>query len=274
MYQHGKTLSMPAILQIYDCLTMPEDYPSIKAHILPYKEKLEKRATKQEWFELQQAQLAYQPFFEKMKIVYGHFSPRPLFSMEGQASYSNDKSYIIPNADYYLLGLLHSSTYWFLISMMCPFVRGGYYEVRVQYIETLSIPNATTEEKEQVGAIAKQCQDTAEKRYKLQEAFRRRIVDLFADGIDPKLNTKLKNWWQLENFATFRKEAKKCCKQDIPLQERNDWQNFFEQQQAEIATLTNRITQLEADLNNHVYALFDLTADEIQLIDQELQGKM
>jgi hypothetical protein len=23
MYQHGKTLSIPAILQIYDCLTMP-----------------------------------------------------------------------------------------------------------------------------------------------------------------------------------------------------------------------------------------------------------
>ncbi|MDR1934776.1 MAG: type II restriction endonuclease, partial [Candidatus Accumulibacter sp.] len=33
-----------------------DDYPAIKAHLLPFREKLEKRATRQKWFELQQAQ--------------------------------------------------------------------------------------------------------------------------------------------------------------------------------------------------------------------------
>ena len=40
------------------------DYPAIRDLMLPHKEKLEKRATKQEWFELQQAQEAYAPYFE------------------------------------------------------------------------------------------------------------------------------------------------------------------------------------------------------------------
>ena len=36
-------------------------YPAIRDWLLPFKPELENRATKQEWFELQQAQLAYQP---------------------------------------------------------------------------------------------------------------------------------------------------------------------------------------------------------------------
>ena len=35
-----------------------DDYPAVKTHLWPFKERLEKRATKQEWFELQQAQAA------------------------------------------------------------------------------------------------------------------------------------------------------------------------------------------------------------------------
>ncbi len=45
-------------------------YPAIRDWLLPFKPKLEKRATKQGWFELQQAQLAYQPKLGEAKIVW------------------------------------------------------------------------------------------------------------------------------------------------------------------------------------------------------------
>ena len=41
-----------------------DDYPAVRDWLLPYKLELEKRATVQEWWELQQAQIAYQPKFE------------------------------------------------------------------------------------------------------------------------------------------------------------------------------------------------------------------
>src|SRR5690606_31674562 len=47
-----------------------DDYPAIRDWLLPFKDKLEKRATKQEWFELQQAQEAYAPHFQPPKIAY------------------------------------------------------------------------------------------------------------------------------------------------------------------------------------------------------------
>ena len=46
-----------------------DEYPAIRDWLLPFKDDLEKRATKQEWWELQQAQLAYQPKFGMPKIV-------------------------------------------------------------------------------------------------------------------------------------------------------------------------------------------------------------
>ena len=58
-------------------------YPAIRDWLLPFKPELEKRATKQEWFELQQAQLAYQPKFETPKLVYLDIAKNSPFSLEG-----------------------------------------------------------------------------------------------------------------------------------------------------------------------------------------------
>lgn len=56
-----------------------DDYPAIRDWLLPYKGRLEKRATKQEWFELQQAQEAYSGPIADPKISYPHFSSERLF---------------------------------------------------------------------------------------------------------------------------------------------------------------------------------------------------
>jgi Eco57I restriction-modification methylase len=58
------------------------DYPAIRDHLLPFKPALEARATKQEWFELQQAQLAYQPTMLKEKILYPEMSQGPKFAAD------------------------------------------------------------------------------------------------------------------------------------------------------------------------------------------------
>ena len=52
----------------------------------------EKRATKQEWFELQQAQLAYQPHFESQKILYPFFKWNN-FAFDETGTFSNDTCY-------------------------------------------------------------------------------------------------------------------------------------------------------------------------------------
>ena len=114
--------------------------------------------------------IGYYEEFEKPKITYGHFSAKPTFSYDDKKYYSNDKTYIIPNADWFLLGLLQSKAIWFYLKSIAPFVRGGYYELRVQYMETIPIPEATDEQKAVISGLAQKAQQTAEARYVLTKS--------------------------------------------------------------------------------------------------------
>ena len=115
--------------------------------------------------------------------------------------------------------------------------------------------------------LAKEAKVGAERRLGLQQAITRRIPDLAADPTTAKLSAKLKEWWILPDFAAFQKEVEKTLKVKIPLQERNEWENWITASRTEIHALTAEIARLEAEINAKVYALFDLTPDEIALLE-------
>lgn len=168
-----------------------DDYPAIRDWLLPFKAKLEARATKQEWFELQQAQEAYAPHFAAPKISYPHFNAVRNFSFEPFGAFSNDKSYLIPSDDKALLGLLNSRALWFIVASMSPPVRGGFHELRVQYVEKLPIPNWNESSRAELADASEQASKAAQERLNLQTALTRRIPDLCPPGRDPKLTTRL-----------------------------------------------------------------------------------
>ena len=245
-----------------------DDYPAIRNWLLPFKDKLEARATKQEWFELQQAQEAYAPHFAAPKISYPHFNDTRNFLFEPLGAFSNDKSYLIPSDDRALLGLLNSRVLWFMLSAMSPPVRGGFHELRVQYVEKLPIPAWNDTERAELAAASEQASKAAQKRLILQTALTRRIPDLCLPGRDPKLTTRLQEWWTLPDFAAFRAEVKKVFKADIPLAERSAWEDWITRDRAEIARLSAEIHQGEAEIDKIVYRLFELTSDEIDLLER------
>jgi TaqI-like C-terminal specificity domain/Eco57I restriction-modification methylase len=188
-----------------------EDYPAIWDHLLPFKDKLEARATQQEWFELQQAQLAYQPRFLTPKISYGHFAQNRIFTFDQTGFFSNDKSYFIPDADYGLLAYLNSSLGWFFIVGLSPAVRGGFHELRVQYIEQVPLPNNLSS-LEMFGSKGTKC---AIDRFENVQLVLHRIPDLCPPGRAAKLTTRLREWWKLD-FKSFRAEIQKRSRRIFP----------------------------------------------------------
>ena len=244
-------------------------YPAIRTHLEPFREKLESRATKQEWFELQQAQEAYLPYFEGEKILYGEFSSENLFSLN-KDHFVNNKCYFVPATELWLLGYLNSQVFWFCVTAESVAVRGGFYQMHSQFVERASIPAATEAEKTALASLAREAQSAAEERYRRQEAVRRRIPDLCPPDRPPKLTTKLKEWWTLPDFSAFRAEAKKVFRQDIPLADRSDWEDWLAAERAEIARLSAEVAAKEAEIDARVHALFDLTSHEIALLEGSL----
>ncbi|MDR7127603.1 DNA methyltransferase [Pseudotabrizicola sp. 4114] len=244
-----------------------DDYPAIRDWLLPFKAALEARATKQEWFELQQAQEAYSPFFQPPKIAYGHFQDQPIYSMETTGAYSNNKTYFIPNGGWDLLAVLNSKVIWFDFCSRTTAVRGGWREATAQHIEPLPMPSIADTAKSELQQLAEKASRAAKERLTLQTALTRRIPDLCPPNRDPKLTTRLQEWWTLPDFAAFRAEVKKVFKADIPLAERSAWEDWITRDRAEIGRLSAEITKAEAQIDSIVYGLFDLTPDEIALLE-------
>jgi hypothetical protein len=248
-------------------------YPAIKAHLLPYRDQLEKRATKQEWYELQQAQMAYLPSMEEQKIIYPVISQGAKFSVEKNKSLSNDKTFLIPSNDNYLLGLLNSKVIWFVVQGMCSPLRGGEwrYELRSQDMETLPIPNATEVQKAQIAELAQACQTLTEQRYAIEQKVAHRLVsNLCPSEKSAKLTQKAQTWWTLD-FTSLQNELKKsfalkASDKLIPLKDQDEWEDYVSSNRQAIAQLNQQISEKEAAMNQAVYALFGLTEEEVGMV--------
>jgi hypothetical protein len=247
-----------------------EDYPAIRDWLLPFKRRLEQRATRQEWFELQQAQLAYQPAFSTPKIIYGHFAQDRIFAFDTESYYSNDKSYFIPNATHQLLAFLNSKLAWSFIASISPAVRGGFHEMRVQYLERVPLPEAPLDREKTLGKLGQTCSRSAAIRFAIQSSVRHRILDL-APPERRKLSRKLENWWALD-FAAFRNEVKRAFRAEIPVEERGQWEAYLARHAAEVRALDGEIADAEREIDAIVYRLFELTPGEIALLEASLAG--
>ncbi|NUQ01848.1 MAG: hypothetical protein HUU35_18535, partial [Armatimonadetes bacterium] len=106
----------------------------------------------------------------------------------------------------------------------------------------------------------------ARERYALHQRVRHRVgSDLGVAG--KALNQKLTAWWELD-FAALRAELVKVFKHDIPVKERDQWETWFADQRAEHQRLTAAMIDHETELNDRVYRLYDLTAEEIQIVEE------
>ncbi|MBP7070699.1 MAG: Eco57I restriction-modification methylase domain-containing protein [Methanothrix sp.] len=117
-------------------------YPAIEEHLKPYKSELEKRATKQAWYEHQQPSIALVPIFESKKIIYPEIARTCQFTMDDNGYFSNNKTFILPTDDSFILGILNSKLALFYFSIFCAALEGSsdnYLEFRAQYLRGFPI---------------------------------------------------------------------------------------------------------------------------------------
>ena len=248
---------------------LQEAHPSVAEYLTPFSERGKKRYDKgQFWWELRACD--YYPEFDKPKIFWCEISKLPRFVWDEAGWYINNAGYFISRAKPEWLGILQSRVSWFVISQICqPFrLRAGLwqYKLYIQYIKRLRIPEMDEFQQKTIGDLASSLTDTATTRYRLHQQIRHRIIiDLGTP--EGKLNNALTAWWNLD-FSTFRTEIKKVFKRDIPLKERHEWELFLADAQQQHQQLTTQIITLETKLNQHVYTLFHLTPEEIQIIEE------
>lgn len=101
-----------------------EAYPSVKNHLLPYREQLEpkpvgwsggtwngRKPGTYKWYEIQDS-VDYWKEFETPKICYQDITWRPQFSLDLNTMYSNNTVYFLPTGSSWILAILNSPLCW------------------------------------------------------------------------------------------------------------------------------------------------------------------
>ena len=246
-----------------------EHYPVIRDHLLPFKDRLEKRATRQKWFELQQAQAAYHPKMASRKIAYQDICNGNPFVSDNEGFFLANTCYFIATDDDWLAGFLNSRVCWFFWTSLTTEIRGGYLRLFTEFVAQTPVAMPDGPE---LGRLSVLAGDIARQRLGIQSSVRRRILDLCPPSRKPKLSKKLRQWWMLD-FAGFRAEIKKAFKSAIPLKERTDWEIWLGAEAAKVRALDAQIAMTERQIDAIVYKLFDLAPDEIALLESTLAAR-
>jgi len=127
----------------------------ILKHLRPFKERLEQRATHQEWYELQQPQYRYTSEFAKPKIVYQVFQVRPCFAYDPKGCFVVNSVYVIPSNDLFLLGVLNSEAFWQEVCRNCSPIQNG-YQLMLSYFGKCLIPTASNEERKKIATLVEE----------------------------------------------------------------------------------------------------------------------
>jgi hypothetical protein len=129
-----------------------DSYPAIRAHLSKWKaeltpkknssDKIGRKPGKYKWYEIQD-DVAYYQTFESPKIIFPDIAKGPRFCLDTEGNYLANTGYCLGTADLYLLGILNSRLFWFVIgNISIPFgIRAGEYRYRLiyQYMERVPI---------------------------------------------------------------------------------------------------------------------------------------
>jgi hypothetical protein len=118
---------------------LKEQYPAIADHLAQFEEKATLRYDKGDyWWELRACD--YYREFEKPKILYPDISERGSFSLDREGGkYFANTAYMIPNSEFYLLGVLNSSLIHSYYKNVLSVYRGGYLRFFDQYVKLTPI---------------------------------------------------------------------------------------------------------------------------------------
>jgi hypothetical protein len=171
------------------------------------------------------------------------------------------------------LALLNSRCFWFQLSSLARLKRGGYLEAEAQYVAQLCLPSPPSKrEQEIISKLSDSCTTFAQRSLDIRSMVCHRILKDLAPPDRQKLTDKLENFWTLD-FVAFRAEATRAFKTEIPVKDRDGWEHYLSEKSAEVIKLTAEIEAAEREIDAIVYKLFDLTPDEIKLLEDSLEGQ-
>lgn len=204
---------------------------------------------------------------EQAKIITPEISLGCNMSFDDGSMYHNTKCYSFildkPSdlAYKFYLSVLNSRILWFFLSNTGYVLRGGYFTFKTNYLYPFPLPKLP----ETADKFSQKADLMLSSNEQLQELISKFVRTLQRKFEIDKLNKKLESWHEL-TYAEFIKELSKK-KIKMSLGEESEWEEYFLAEQTKAQQLALQIEHTDSEIDQMVYKLYDLTDDEIAIIE-------
>jgi len=269
---HGRDISKwhiknKHVLCYVDSNTEIENYKNTQSWLSQFKTVLETRRECRNgvipWFSLQWSR-EKESFLKKPKILIQNtrnerLQPRIVATIDTEGLFGTQGlNFIIQTADvsiYGFLALLNSKLINYLFTTK--FLN---LAIKAEYLKKLKFPESIKNTNLEV--LANDLSNLKQEHFNLTTHFQNLLLSKFEMD---KLSKKLQSWDNLD-FKDFLKELKKV-KVQLNLSQESEWLQFFEEQKNKANRINSAIEKIETEINQIVYQLYNLTEEEIKIVE-------
>jgi type I restriction-modification system DNA methylase subunit len=261
-------------------------YPAIKNYLTQYQKQLEPRPKNwntnkdgnwegrkpgiYKWYEIQDS-VDYWQLFEQPKIIYQEIQTFPVYALDNSGLFGNNKTFILPTQDLFILGLLNSPLIWWYGQRVFTKMLSDAISPMGYLFETLPIAQPTEETRAEVEAIVTRLIEIT----KLNGQVYKDVLDwLQIEYKIEKLGNKLEDFATLE-FPDFVDEVRKRMPKQKNAKKSSDplsipaftaLRQAYNDYVPEINSRKNETVKLEQRLSDLINQAYQLTAEEIDLM--------
>lgn len=164
----------------------------------------------------------------------------------------------------YILSLLNSKFIKFIYENLINESGKIFAQVKIIYIDELPIKNIPLEKQQPFIEKADKMLSLNKELQGLSQKFERILLRKF--DLE-KLSTKLQEWYLLD-FSDFIKELKRL-KVKLSLSQESEWEEYFLEEKSKAIAVDSEIKNTDKEIDSMVYRLYDLTDEEIKIIEEE-----
>ena len=210
-------------------------------------------------------------FFVNKRILIREITKDKLFACYTEEEFYNTPSLInvINEKDIlelkYILTIVNSKLLGWYHNKTSPKANKGLFpKILVNDVRNLPLVNIPLEKQQPFIEKADKMLSLNKELQDLSQKFQRMLLRKFELE---KLSTKLQEWYLLV-FSDFIKELKRL-KVKLSLSQESEWEEYFLEEKSKAVAIDSEIKATDKEIDSMVYRLFDLTDEEIKIIEEE-----
>ena len=210
-------------------------------------------------------------FFVNKRILIREITKDKLFACYTEEEFYNTPSLVnvINEKDIlelkYILTIINSKLLGWYHNKTSPKANKGLFpKILVNDVRNLPLVNISLEKQQPFIEKADKMLSLNRELQDLSQKFQRMLLRKF--DLE-KLSTKLQEWYLLD-FSDFIKELKRL-KVKLSLSQESEWEEYFLEEKSKAIAVDSEIKNTDKEIDSMVYRLYDLTDEEIKIIEEE-----